>query len=126
VPQTQNITDAERASARSHLEAHMSQINPQKTEELDDILVKSSPEYVQSTHDAAVRAGAMCEHELKAAEDEPKADEPDGAADEEVSPGRLEELEAAADKLASQPESLLSEEAQERARKLRLIAASLP
>jgi hypothetical protein len=35
-------------------------------------------------------------------------------------------LEAAADKLASQPESLLSEEAQERARKLRLIAASLP
>jgi HK97 family phage prohead protease len=71
VPQTANITDAERASARSHLEAHMSQINPQKTEELDDILVKSSPEYVQSTHDAAVRAGAACEHiEVKAEEEE--------------------------------------------------------
>jgi len=131
VPQTENITDAERASAKSHLEAHMSQINPQKTEELDDILVKSSPEYVQSTHDAAVRAGATCEHiEAKAEEVEASTETEDNATVEEVqeqvTEERLEELKAAAEKLANQPDSLLSEEEQERARKLRLIEASLP
>lgn len=72
LPQTEDLANA--TEARSHLEGHMSQINPQKAEELDDILVKSSPEYVQTTHDAAVRAGAVCEHEMKAEDpkDEPK------------------------------------------------------
>lgn len=125
LPQTQNISDAERASAKSHLEAHMSQINPQKAEELDDILVKSSPEYVQATHDAAVRAGAACEHEEIKADDDP-VDEPVEEALDEVNAERLEELKVAAEKIANQPDSLLSEEAQERARKLRLIEASLP
>ncbi len=84
VSQTQNITDAARASAQSHLEAHMKEINPDYqspksdatsamvfsdypttttgTTSNIDIAIKhaSSPAHLQAAHDALVRAGAKC------------------------------------------------------------------
>jgi hypothetical protein len=37
LPQTQNITDAERARAQRHLDAHMREINPNATSVTSDI-----------------------------------------------------------------------------------------
>jgi len=42
LPQTQNITDAERASAQRHLDAHMREINPQAAHEHDEIAYATS------------------------------------------------------------------------------------
>ncbi len=75
---------------------------------------------VQKQHDALVAVGAECKHE----EVEVSHDEEETVDD--VNAERLEELKAAAEKIANQPDSLLTEEEQERARKFRLIEASLP
>lgn len=114
--QTDNLTNA--TQARSHLEAHMSQINPQKAEELDDILVKSSPEYVQTTHDASVRAGAVCEHVEVKADDEPvateEAQEVDLTEDQETALQKAEQV-------LEQAMPLLSDEDREAQRRFRYL-----
>lgn len=116
LPQTEDLTNA--AEARSHLEGHMSQINPQKAEELDDILVKSSPEYVQSTHDAAVSAGAVCVHEKEVPADESveaKADD-----EQELSADQQEAL-VKAEQVLEEATPLLSDEDRDIQRRFRYL-----
>ena len=112
IDQTENITDAERASARTHLAAHQREIQgTQKSEggeedvtfdTMNEMIMNSSPEEIQAAHDALHAAGAKCSSE----EDE--------------------RLLAAEEMLQTPDTTGLSEAAAERARKLRLLEASLP
>lgn len=85
-------------------------------------ILKAAPTGIQAWHDALIEQGAVCRHAGDEDDHDPAMDEALKAAEQ----ARQAALEEAAAKLANQPESLLSEEAQERARKLRLIEASLP
>lgn len=69
VGQVQDITDAERASARNHLEAHLAEMktDPEEpvtseaqTQAAPEIKHAASPAYIQAAHDALSRAGAKC------------------------------------------------------------------
>jgi HK97 family phage prohead protease len=73
IDQTQNISDAERSSARSHLDRHTSEIEaatkaaeeePEPAtkvgEDLLELSHQASPAYIQAAHDALVRGGAKC------------------------------------------------------------------
>jgi hypothetical protein len=96
-------------------EGHMKLV---KAEELDDLLVKSTPDYVQSTHDSSVRAGAVCEHE------EIKAEEVEEVEEVTPDPDLSEEQKLAlvkAEQVLEEATPLLTDEDREIQRRFRYL-----
>jgi HK97 family phage prohead protease len=63
VSQTQDLKSE--ADAQAHLDAHMSEINPEPSStapdpEVPEVKHQASPAYIQAAHDALVRGGAKC------------------------------------------------------------------
>lgn len=122
VPQTQDITDAERESAQSHLEAHMREINPESQASADEeVMTKhaASPSYLQQAHDALTRAGAKCATEeiITKSEDTDPTPQPDPIVEATEAVEKLKE---------AQPASIAGDEVLARNRKFRIIETSLP
>jgi HK97 family phage prohead protease len=100
-------------------EGHMKLV---KAEELDDLLVKSAPDYVQATHDSSVRAGAVCEHEeIKAEQVDEAVDESKPDADAEDLSEEQKDALVKAEQVLEEATPLLSDEDREIQRRFRYL-----